>query len=68
MPMWPVDNRPVLLAELHLRVTVDAAGIARLRSQGHSVREIAAELGYSRSIVHKTLANREWRRVAITTG
>src|SRR5215472_16318495 len=39
------------------RVIVDAARIARLRSQGKSVREIADELGYSRSLVHKTLAN-----------
>jgi len=40
------------------RVAVDAARIARLRAQGRSVRDIAAELGYSRSLVHKTLANR----------
>ena len=39
------------------RVAVDAPRIARLRSQGHSVRGIATELGYSRSLVHKTLAN-----------
>src|SRR5215472_7076894 len=39
------------------RVTVDAARIGRLRTQGRSVREIAGELGYSRSLVHKTLAN-----------
>src|SRR5712692_2699848 len=39
------------------RVTVDAARIGRLRAQGRTVREIAAELGYSRSLVHKTLAN-----------
>jgi DNA invertase Pin-like site-specific DNA recombinase len=45
------------------RVIVDAAQIARLRSQGRSVREIAEELGYSRSLVHKTLANRESRGV-----
>jgi len=31
--------------------------IACLRAQGRTVREIAAELGYSRSLVHKTLAN-----------
>jgi len=37
----------------------DAAKIGRLRQQGHSIREIADELGYSRSLVHKTLANRE---------
>src|ERR1700751_6045059 len=39
------------------RVSVDAARIARLHSQGRSIREIADELGYSRSLVHKTLAN-----------
>jgi DNA invertase Pin-like site-specific DNA recombinase len=39
------------------RMNVDAARIARLRSQGRTVREIADELGYSRSLVHKTLAN-----------
>jgi len=37
------------------RVVVDAARIGRLRAQGRSVREIAADLGYSRSLVHKTL-------------
>jgi len=46
------------------RVAVDAARIARLRSEGRSVREIATELGYSRSLVHKTLANTESRSVA----
>jgi DNA invertase Pin-like site-specific DNA recombinase len=40
------------------RVAVDAPKIASLRSQGRSVRAIAEELGYSRSLVHKTLANR----------
>ncbi len=44
---------------------VDAAKIGRLRQQGRSIREIADELGYSRSLVHKTLANRESGRVAI---
>jgi len=39
------------------RVVVDADKIARLREEGRSIREIAKELGYSRSIVHKTLAN-----------
>ena len=46
------------------RVIVDAARIASLRARGRSVREIAAELGYSRSLVHKTLANRESSRIA----
>jgi DNA invertase Pin-like site-specific DNA recombinase len=47
------------------RVGVDAARIGRLRQQGRSIREIADELGYSRSLVHKTLANRESSHVAI---
>jgi DNA invertase Pin-like site-specific DNA recombinase len=48
------------------RTFVDAARVARLRSQGRSIREIADELGYSRSLVHKTLANCESRSVATT--
>ena len=48
------------------RMGVDAAKIGRLRQQGRSIREIADELGMSRSLVHKTLANRESGRVAIT--
>jgi DNA invertase Pin-like site-specific DNA recombinase len=47
-------------------VAVDDARIGRLRAQGRSIREIADELGYSRSLVHKTLANRGSRGVAIT--
>jgi len=47
------------------RTVVDASRIAVLRAQGRSVREIAAELGYSRSLVHKTLANAPSRGVAI---
>jgi DNA invertase Pin-like site-specific DNA recombinase len=39
------------------RTFVDATEIGRLRSRGRTVREIAEELGYSRSLVHKTLAN-----------
>ncbi len=46
------------------RTVVDANRIGRLRSQGRTVREIATALGYSRSLVHKTLANGESRRVA----
>ncbi len=38
-------------------VSVDAARIGHLRIQGRSVREIASELGYSRGLVHKNLAN-----------
>jgi DNA invertase Pin-like site-specific DNA recombinase len=50
------------------RITVDATRITRLHSQGHSIREIADELGYSRSLVHKTLANGESGRVETTEG
>jgi DNA invertase Pin-like site-specific DNA recombinase len=50
------------------RVVVDAARIGRLRSQGRTVREIADELGISRSLVHKTLANRVSGSVANTGG
>jgi DNA invertase Pin-like site-specific DNA recombinase len=46
------------------RMIVDAAQIGRLRAQGLTVREIASELGYSRSLVHKTLANCELPTVA----
>ena|SRR5215469_1942364 len=46
------------------RVGVDVARIGRLRAQRRSIREIANELGYSRSLVHKTLANRGSGRVA----
>jgi len=49
------------------RVAVDAARIGRLRAQGRTVREIAEELGYSRSLVHKTLANGGSLRVANAT-
>jgi DNA invertase Pin-like site-specific DNA recombinase len=49
------------------RVAVDAATIGRLRSQGRTVREIASELGYTRSLVHKTLANGRASRVANAT-
>jgi len=45
-------------------VAVDAARIGRLRTQGRSVRQIASELGYSRSLVHKTLTNGTRFRVA----
>ena len=45
-------------------VNVDAVRIGRLRSRGRSIREIADELGYTRSLVHKTLANWESRGVA----
>jgi len=45
-------------------VIVDATRIGRLRAQGRSVREMASELGYSRSVVHKTLAHGRAFRVA----
>jgi len=45
-------------------VAADAAKISRLRSQERTVREIADELGVSRSLVHKTIANHECSRVA----
>ncbi len=46
------------------RVSVDASRIGLLRAQGRSIREIADELGYSRSLVHKTLANGAPRSIA----
>ena len=48
------------------RRVVDAVKISSLRSQGRSVRDIAEELGYSRSLVHKTLANHKSGRIANT--
>jgi DNA invertase Pin-like site-specific DNA recombinase len=49
------------------RVMVDASRIARLRGQGRSIRGIADALGYSRSLVHKTLRNGSPSRVANAT-
>lgn len=46
------------------RAIVDADRISCLRAQGRSIREIANELGHSRSLVHKTLANSRLSRVA----
>jgi DNA invertase Pin-like site-specific DNA recombinase len=37
-------------------VVVDSGRLRALRSQGHTIREIADALGVSRSLVHKTLA------------
>ena len=37
-------------------VAVDPARLQSLRAQGHTIRQIAATLGVSRSLVHKTLA------------
>jgi DNA invertase Pin-like site-specific DNA recombinase len=50
------------------RITVDATRVARLRAEGRTVREIAVTLGVSRSLVHKTLANRGPCDAAITMG
>jgi DNA invertase Pin-like site-specific DNA recombinase len=50
------------------RLVVDDARIGRLRAQGRSIREIADELGCSRSLVHKTLANRTSVGAAIKAG
>lgn len=50
------------------RIAVDAPTICRLRAQGHSLREIADELGYSRGLVHKTLSNRVLAGEAIKAG
>jgi DNA invertase Pin-like site-specific DNA recombinase len=50
------------------RITVDVSRVARLRAEGRTVREIADALGMSRSLVHKTLANRGSLDAAITTG
>lgn len=49
------------------RKVVDRARIVRLRAQGRSLREIADELGYSRSLVHKTLSDHSPRHVANAT-
>jgi DNA invertase Pin-like site-specific DNA recombinase len=48
------------------RTFMDSARIARLRSEGRTVREIADTMGVSRSLVHKTLANRGSIGAAIT--
>jgi DNA invertase Pin-like site-specific DNA recombinase len=50
------------------RVKVDASQMARFRAEGRTVREIANALGVSRSLVHKTLANRASIDAAITRG
>src|ERR1700683_738672 len=48
------------------RITVDASRMTRLRAEGRTVREIADALGVSRSLVHKTLANRGQFGAALT--
>jgi DNA invertase Pin-like site-specific DNA recombinase len=50
------------------RISLDASRVARLRAEGRTVREIAVTLGVSRSLVHKTLANRGAVGAAITAG
>ena len=45
------------------KADVDRARIASLRTQGHTIREIAGQIGYSPALVHKTLANRGTLRV-----
>ena len=50
------------------RISVNASRVARLRAEGRTVREIAVTLGVSRSLVHKTLANRGAGGAAITAG
>jgi DNA invertase Pin-like site-specific DNA recombinase len=50
------------------RLSVDASQMARLRAEGRTVREIADTLSVSRSLVHKTLANRGSIGAAITEG
>jgi DNA invertase Pin-like site-specific DNA recombinase len=50
------------------RVILDAARIGRLRGLGRSLREIAEELGCSRGLVHKTLANQRVIAAAIKAG
>jgi DNA invertase Pin-like site-specific DNA recombinase len=37
------------------RASLDAARASRLRAHGRSFREIAAEMGHSRSLIHRTL-------------
>jgi DNA invertase Pin-like site-specific DNA recombinase len=49
------------------RIVVDATRVIRLRAQGRTIREIADTLGVSRSLVHKTLANRDVICAAIKT-
>ncbi len=50
------------------RVSIDPSHVTRLRAQGRTIREIADALGVSRSLVHKTLANRGPAGAATTEG
>ena len=46
------------------RATLDLARMGRLRAEGRTIREIADEVGCSRGLVHKTLANSAQASVA----
>ncbi|MGC2331652.1 MAG: recombinase family protein [Candidatus Acidiferrales bacterium] len=48
------------------RSALDTPRALRMRAQGRTIREIADALGVSRSLVHKTLANRGLARAAST--
>jgi DNA invertase Pin-like site-specific DNA recombinase len=50
------------------RANLDASRVGRMRAEGLTIREIAEDLGVSRSLVHKTLANRSSMHAAITRG
>jgi DNA invertase Pin-like site-specific DNA recombinase len=50
------------------RVAVDAVRMTCLRAQGFTLRQIATELGLSRSLVHKSLSNGAPSDVANTAG
>ncbi len=50
------------------RAVVDVARVASLRSQGLTLRAIAAEAGYSRSLVHKTVSKLASRDAAVSLG
>jgi DNA invertase Pin-like site-specific DNA recombinase len=49
------------------RTVVDAARIASLRAQGCSLREVAAKVGCSPSLVHKTIASRDSTSTSLST-
>jgi DNA-binding CsgD family transcriptional regulator len=51
-----------------MRDSIDASRVGRMRAEGLTIREIAEDLGVSRSLVHKTLANRSSMHAAITRG
>jgi DNA invertase Pin-like site-specific DNA recombinase len=47
-------------------VNLNCTQVAQLRAEGHSIRQIAENLGVSRSLVHKTLADHSQIGAAIT--